>query len=148
MSLEQSIVDLTHAVKENSALLRELSVLLDKKIQHVGNELPIGAATEKVIKTASEGSRTLLGHSSTEQSKTAAEAAKEDPTLLGGVPDETTERLLDFQRDIVKPFGALCVAKGRDAGAAILKKWGVEKISHIPADKHAELLADIINASA
>jgi hypothetical protein len=137
MSLEQHIVELTAAVKENSALLRELSVLLDKKIQHVGNDLPIGAATEKVIETAKKVS------GPTETAKNFAAPEKEEAPA---VPDEKTEPL-DFQEHIVKPFGKLCVAKGREAGAAILAKWGVDKLSKIPADKYADLVADIINAS-
>jgi hypothetical protein len=134
MSLEQHIVDLTAAVKENSALLRELSVLLDKKIQHVGNDLPIGAATEKVIETAKKAP--------------APSPVEIVPTPDVTKPEPTTfEKSIDFQEDIVKPFGKLCVAKGRDAGAAILAKWGVDKLSKIPADKYADLVADIINAS-
>jgi hypothetical protein len=142
MSLEQHIVDLTAAVKENSALLRELSVLLDKKIQHVGNDLPIGAATEKVIETAKKSTVAPVVEAPVSSPNGALPQSETPPA----VPDEKTEPL-DFQEDIVKPFGKLCVAKGREAGAAILAKWGVDKLSKIPADKYADLVADIINAS-
>jgi hypothetical protein len=35
------------------------------------------------------------------------------------------------------------VDKGRDAGAAILKKWNVTKLSLVPADKLVAVLEDI-----
>jgi hypothetical protein len=46
-------------------------------------------------------------------------------------------------KDVVPVFSKLCVDKGRDAGAAILKKWNVTKLSLVPADKLVAVLEDI-----
>lgn len=135
MSLEQALKEMTDAVKENSALLRELIASTDKLII-LAQPVPV-----EVDRRKSDDHKEVAEKVIEEAKKAEAPAEKEEvPT----VAEES--KPLDFQEDIVKPFGKLCVSKGREAGAAILKKWGVEKISHIPEDKRRELLADILKA--
>jgi hypothetical protein len=139
MSLEQAIERLADAVKENSTLIRELSVSVDKLI------------------VLSQPQPTTVDRRVSDDHKEVAEkvieAAKKAPVVEGNVdlvadPGEAvwSTKPVDLMTDVVPVFQKLCVNKGRDAGAAILAKWSVAKLSQVPADKLGELLVDIQNA--
>lgn len=148
MSLEQALKDNTDAVKENTATVRELIALLKD-----GNALPIGAATDKVIETAKktplQAGESLMSGMLREMNVPATDVPATDEAIRRAKTEaHTDKKAIDYTTDVVPVFQKLCVAKGRDAGAGILAKWNVTKLSQVPADKLAELLADIQKAAA
>jgi hypothetical protein len=137
MSLELALQEQTAALKENTALLRELSVVVDRLIL-MSQPAPVEVdrrknddlftVAEKVIETAKNAPVTDM-------------VADTGEAVWNSKP-------VDLMADVVPVFQKLCVAKGRDAGAGILAKWSVTKLSQVPADKLGELLADIQKAAA
>jgi hypothetical protein len=148
MSLEQAMQELAAALKENTALVRELSVSVDKLIlQSSPTEVDRRVnddhkeVAEKVIESVKKSAPAEAPVSSPSGATPPQETAP-------AAEDEKTERLIDLMTDVVPVFQKLCVNKGRDAGAAILAKWSVAKLSQVPADKLGELLVDIQKAAA
>jgi len=143
MSLEEALYENTAAVREQTALLRELSVAIGKLIV-LSQPVPVEVdrrksddhkeVAEKVIETAKTFVPDFEKLKKPRVEEETAPAAEEKP--------------VDLMTDIVPVFQKLCVAKGRDAGAGILAKWNVAKLSQVPADKLGELLSDIQKAAA
>lgn len=126
MSLEQNMADLTSAVNRLTATILDAQKLV--AAGEPGNVKP--AATEKTTDI---------------QSTAAAVAAPEMKE------SDSEEKPLTYD-DIKEPFLKELVAKkGREAGAKLLKEFGVPdggKLSDIPADKWADVLAAIRKAMA
>lgn len=88
------------------------------------------AAVEQALKAAEEA----------KAKKQAAAAAAENTDDLaggGGAPE------LDYDTDVKPKFQAFLKAKGREAGLALLGKYGAKSGAELPKDRLHEVLADI-----
>lgn len=122
------------AIQENTNALRDLLAALKSGV-------PTTAAVAHEVKEA----------------KKSAPAEKTASSESGATQQTATETdapaaVLDYEA-IKKPFLALVNKKGRDAAAALLNQFGVDagkggKLSDIPADKYADVLAAIEVAGA
>lgn len=142
MSLEQ-------AIEENTAAIRELIAIMGKP-QQVSNiagihEVPVRYLNEQV--PAKEEP----------EAKKPTPAPTAEPVSSPPVAEPVTEVIaqeqplpstVDLMKDVVPVFLNLCKAKGREAGAAVLAKWNVEKITKVPADQLGEVLAEIQRVAA
>lgn len=150
MSLEQAIERLADAVKENSTLVRELSVSVDKLIvlsqpQPTDVDRRLNDSPEVVAQKVIEAVKKSAPAEAPVSSPSGATLPQETDTAA---QDTVSQAPVDLMTDVVPVFQKLCINKGRDAGAAILAKWSVAKLSQVPADKLGELLVDIQKAAA
>jgi hypothetical protein len=141
MSLEQ-------AIEANTAAIRELIAALKPGTVAAQTEAPALAAGLSLTK----GMRQEMAESAKEpatKKPTLAPAANSVSSPNGASPQSDPAPaaqepiVVDLMKDVVPVFSKLCVDKGRDAGAAILKKWNVTKLSLVPADKLVAVLEDI-----
>ena len=93
------------------------------------------AAIDQALKAAVEAK------AKKEAEAEAAAAQAEEPTddLAGG--EAAPE--LDYDTDVKPKFQAFLKAKGRDAGLALLGKYGAKSGTELPKDRLHEVLADI-----
>lgn len=131
MSIEQALAENTSAIHQLIAALSNGIAPTHAQVAAVVAEAP--AKAEKV--EAKKPTQTDKPASPPPVAETAAPAA-----------------VLDYEA-IKRPFLALVNKKGRDAAAALLAHFGIDagkggKLSDIPADKYAEVLDAINEASA
>jgi hypothetical protein len=136
MSLEQ-------AIEANTAAIRDLIAVMTADLVAAKEAAPKGplpgsiAADLKIVEQPEA------------KKPTPAPAANPVSSLSGAEPQSDPAPVVqepiavDLMKDVVPVFSKLCVDKGRDAGAAILKKWNVTKLSLVPADKLVAVLEDI-----
>jgi hypothetical protein len=138
MSLEQ-------AIEANTAAIRDLIAVMTADLV-TAKEAMLGIALEAVQESEK---RAAAGEQPEAKKSTPAPAENPVSSLSGAEPQSDPAPVVqepiavDLMKDVVPVFSKLCVDKGRDAGAAILKKWNVTKLSLVPADKLVAVFEDI-----
>ncbi|BCB27034.1 hypothetical protein SKTS_19200 [Sulfurimicrobium lacus] len=137
-------MSLETVIQENTNALRDL-------IAAIANGIPTTSA--QVAAVATQAAEKVEAKAE----KKSAQAEKPASSESGATPQTATETaapavVLDYEA-IKKPFLSLVNKKGRDAAAALLNQFGVDagkggKLSDIPADKYADVLAAIETAGA
>lgn len=92
------------------------------------------AAVEQALATAAEAKEKKKA-----EADAAAAAAENTDDLAGG----DAPPVLDYDTDVKPKFQAFLKAKGRDAGLALLGKYGAKSGAELPKDRLHEVLADI-----
>lgn len=123
------------AIQENTAALRELL-----------------AALKAGVPTTPAVAQEVKAQEVVKESKKSAPVEKPASSPSGATPPTVVDTAapaaeVDYEA-IKRPFLALVNTKGRDAAAALLAQFGVDagkggKLSDIPADKYADVLAAI-----
>jgi hypothetical protein len=138
MSLEQ-------AIEANTAAIRDLIAVMTADLV-TAKEAMLGIALEAVQESEK---RAAAGEQPEAKKPTPAPAENPVSSPNGAEPQSDPAPVVqepiavDLMKDVVPVFSKLCVDKGRDAGAAILKKWNVTKLSLVPADKLVAVFEDI-----
>jgi hypothetical protein len=136
MSLEQAIEANTAAIRELIETFKQEKALqvaaIDRLTLRIEGEKDAPAAKELETK------KPTLAPAANSVSSPNGASHHSDPA-----PVVQESIAVDLMKDVVPVFSKLCVDKGRDAGAAILKKWNVTKLSLVPADKLVAVLEDI-----
>jgi len=131
MSLEQ-------AIEANTAAIRDLIAVMTADLVAAKEAAPVLDIKNAISPEEAKAKKpTLVPTGNPATSQNGAEP-QSDPAPAAQEPI-----VVDLMKDVVPVFSKLCVDKGRDAGAAILKKWNVTKLSLVPADKLVAVLEDI-----
>ena len=147
-------MSLENAINDHAAAIRELAAAILASA-HIPAAAPVGnlaapetkAATqskEELIKqAAAEGEAKLAAKKKAEADAAAKKKAEEDAAeeLAGG--GEESAQVLDYSKDVEHKFKAFLKEKGREAGLALLKKYGAASGSQVPQGKLSAFLADI-----
>lgn len=120
MSLEQALADNTAAVKALHAHLAGAPAAT-----------PLSAKLDKVEAKIAE---------------TAKPAPKTEPKKTAAAPAPKADAV-DYEK-VRAAVLALCAAKGKPAGLAVLAEFGVEKATELKAEQYAEALAALEAALA
>lgn len=98
---------------------------------------------EELIKqAAAEGEAKLAAKKKAEADASAKKKADEAAEELAGGGEESAP-VLDYSKDVEHKFKAFLKEKGREAGLALLKKYGAASGSQVAQGKLAAFLADI-----
>ena len=109
-------MSLEQALAENTAALKAHTAAL------LGQDAPTETVSEKVERVTKS-----------QAAKTAPKAAKKEE------PVAPVEAGPDYQA-VKKSFLALCAEKGKDAGLAVLKPFGVAKCPDLKPEQYAEFI--------
>lgn len=167
MSLEQSISEHAAAVREladsivhASGAIRELAAAMVASVEvrqvtvstGAQDEVKASAAKKPGAKTEATGDTPAKAaikqaladaeakkKAQAEADAAAAEAQAEDNTD-GSAEDEP---VLDYETDVKPKLQTFLRARGRAAGEALLKKYGIAAFSEFPKDRLRDLLADL-----
>jgi hypothetical protein len=131
MSLEQ-------AIEANTAAIRDLIVALNTGKVAARIETPVLDIKNAISPEEAKAKKSTPAPVESPASSPSGAALQSDPAPVVQEPIA-----VDLMKDVVPVFSKLCVDKGRDAGAAILKKWNITKLSLVPANKLVDLLEDI-----
>ncbi|MBU0593340.1 MAG: hypothetical protein KKH74_06330 [Gammaproteobacteria bacterium] len=139
MSIEQ-------ALAENTSAIRELIAALSNGIPTTGAQ--VDAVVAEAPASKAEAKKPAAAEKPAPSSGTTSESAASSAPSASGEPPVK----LDYDA-IKKPFLALVNKKGRDAAAKLLANFGVDagkggKLSDIPTEKYADVLAAIETAEA
>lgn len=151
MSLEQAINDHAAAIRELAAAIvgRTSSIqFADGTPVHEAAAAAANAKAptkEELIKqAAAEGEAKLAAKKKAEADAAAKKKAEEEDAaeeLAGGGSEAAP--VLDYSKDVEHKFKAFLKEKGREAGLALLKKYGAASGSQVAQGKLAAFLADI-----
>jgi hypothetical protein len=135
MSLEQ-------AIEANTAAIRDLIVALNTG-KVIGVVVPAEPAPGTIAADLKIGEKPEAKKSTPAPAENPVSSPNGAEPQSDPAPVVQEPIVVDLMKDVVPVFSKLCVDKGRDAGAAILKKWNVTKLSLVPADKLVAVLEDI-----
>jgi hypothetical protein len=148
MSLEQSIQELTAAVKaliDVFPVVRTMSVSQDTEVTHLVRDVPIEQFVEEqkaaVKKSKSAASNTGQGAAS-EQAPVVAEqpiTPQEKNTTDISPPSESEFAPVTYD-DVKKATNALSAAKGRDVTIDALSRFGVKRATELDEGQWSEYI--------
>lgn len=153
-------MSLENAINDHAAAIRELAAAILASARTPA-AAPVGAAgklvdlnpekpgitsptKEDLIKqAAADGEAKLAAKKKAEADAAAKKKAEEDAAeeLAGGGGEAAP--VLDYSKDVEHKFKAFLKEKGREAGLALLKKYGAASGSQVAQGKLAAFLADI-----
>lgn len=148
MSLENAINDHAAAIRELAAAIlasartpaaAPVGKLVDLNPEKPGTTAP---TKEELIKqAAADGEAKLAAKKKAEADAAAKKKAEEEAAELAGGTEAAV--VLDYETEVKPKFQAFLKAKGRDAGLALLAKYGAKSGNELPKDRLHEVLADI-----
>lgn len=143
MSLEDVLKDLTAAIRENTAVTRELAGLR-VNATHAPAVVDIGTTAEAPAKP--RGRKPAVEKAEAPAAETPAPTVGPLADLVAPAPAPVAPAVT--QQDVGKALLALGQAKGRAAVVAVLEAVGAKDVPSIPADKFGEVIAAAKKAAA
>ncbi len=141
MSLEQ-------AINDHAAAIRELAAAIAKSGSTVGTEAPATEVVTKVYKidTTEPVKEQTPAQKAIAEANAAAAAAKvkkQEAIAEASEPAPAEDKELDYEKDVKPALVQYLKAKGRDAGVALLAKYGAKNGEGVKPEDYAAILADM-----